>query len=92
MTAVCRKYTNLPTDKAGHPVPLEIQRIAERFVQLQESRHKADYNVKDPVTSVEARTSVQMAQDAFNDWRNISSNVAADVFLTELLVGGIKDR
>lgn len=48
--------------------------------------------MKDPVTSVEAQTSVQMARDAFSDWANISANPAADAFLTELLVGGIKDR
>jgi hypothetical protein len=92
MRAVCAKYAGLVTDKAGQPVPLEIQRIADGFVQLQEARYKADYNVKDPVTSVEAQTSAQMARDAFSDWATISANVAADAFLTELLVGGIKDR
>ena len=33
-------------------------------MQLQNARHKADYNVKDSVTPVEAQTFVQMAQDA----------------------------
>jgi hypothetical protein len=92
MKAVCARYTGLVTDKTGQPVPSEIQRIADAVVQLQESRHKADYNVKDPVTPVEAQTSVRMAQDAFADWATISGNAAADVFLTELLVGGIRDR
>ena len=92
MKAVCAKYVGTPSDKTGQPVPTEIHRIADAFVQLQESRHKADYNVKDPVTPVEARTSVLMARDAFTDWVTISTDPAADVFLTELLVGGIKDR
>ena len=92
MKAVCAKYTGITTDKAGQPVPPEIKRIAEAFVQLQEARHKADYNVKDPVTPVEAQTFAQMARDAFIDWATISANAASDAFLTELLVGGIKDR
>jgi hypothetical protein len=92
MRAVCAKYTGMVMDKASQPVPPEIQRIADAFVQLQEARHKADYNVRDPVTSVEAQTSVQMARDAFGDWETISANAASDAFLTELLVGGIKDR
>ena len=92
MKKVCAKYTGLATDKAGQPVPVEILRIADAFVQLQEARHKADYNVKDPVTPIEAQTSVQMARDAFADWATISAYAATDAFLTELLVGGIKDR
>jgi hypothetical protein len=92
MKVVCVKYIALATDKAGQPVPPELRRIADAFVQLQEARHKADYNVKDPVTRIEAQTSVQMARDAFTDWATIAANVAADAFLTELLVGGIKDR
>lgn len=34
MRLVCAKYTTLSADKAGQPVPLEIQRIANAFVQL----------------------------------------------------------
>jgi len=48
--------------------------------------------VKDPVTPSDAQASVQMARKAFTDWAAVSANVASDVFLTELLVGGIKDR
>lgn len=92
MKTVCARYAGLATDKAGQPVPAEIQRIADAFVQLQEARHKVDYNMKDPVTPVEAQTSVRMAQDAFADWTTISGNAATDAFLTELLVGGIRDR
>ena len=92
MLAVCRKYTGLTFDLTGQPVPIEVQRIADSFVQLQNARHKADYNVKDSVTPVEAQTLVRMAQDAFTDWGVVAAHPAADTYLTELLVGGIKDR
>jgi uncharacterized protein (UPF0332 family) len=92
MLAVCRKYTGLTVDMTGQPVPVEIHRIADSFVQLQNARHKADYNVKDTVTPVEAQTFVQMARDAFADWATVATTSAADSFLTELLVGGIRER
>jgi hypothetical protein len=92
MLAVCRRYTGLAVDITGQPVPAEIHRIADSFVQLQNARHKADYNVKDSVTPVEAQTLVQMARDAFTDWAAVAPTPAADTYLTELLVGGIKER
>ncbi len=92
MLAVCKRYTGLGVDMAGQPVPPEINHIADSFVQLQNARHKADYNVKDSVTPVEAQTFVQMARDAFADWAVVAPNPAADTYLTELLVGGIKER
>ena len=72
----------MTADVTGHPVPAEIQRIADAFVELQEARHKADYNIKDSVTSLEAQTFVQMARDAFTDWAAVAANPAADTYLT----------
>jgi hypothetical protein len=92
MLAVCKRYTGLAVDMTGQPVPAEVLRVADSFVQLQNARHKADYNVKDSVTPVEAQTFVQMARDAFTDWGAVAANPAADIYLTELLVGGIKER
>ena len=92
MLAVCKRYTGLAVDMTGQPVPVEVQRIADSFVQLQNARHKADYNVKDSVTSGEAQTFVQMARDAFTDWAAVAAHPATDTYLTELLVGGIKER
>jgi hypothetical protein len=92
MLAVCRRYTQRPVDMTGQPIPAEIKRIADNFTQLQDARHKADYNVKDSVTSSEAQTFVQLARDSFTDWVTVVSDPAADTFLTELLVGGIKER
>ena len=92
MLAVCRRYAGLAIDMTGQPVPAEIQRIADVFVQLQNARHKADYNVKDSVTLVEAQTFVQMARDAFIDWATVAPHPSVDTYLTDLLVGGIKER
>ncbi|SRR6266545_5010424 len=92
MLSVCKKYAALAVDLAGQPVPVEIQRISDSFVQLQNARHKADYNIKDPMIPVEAQTFVQLARDAFLDWAAIGANPAADAYLTELLLGGIKER
>ncbi len=92
MLAVCKKYMALPDDMTGQSIPAELKRVANYFVQLQNARHKADYNVKDPVTPQEAQALVLVAQDAFTDWTAVAASSAADTFLTELLVGGIKER
>ncbi len=92
MLAVCVRYTRMPFDMTGQPVPAELKRISDFFVQLQNARHKADYNVKDLVTPVEAQALVQIARNAFADWGVVAANSAADTYLTELLVGGIKER
>jgi len=92
MLAVCKRYAGLSVDPAGQPVPAEVERLADSFVQVQNARMKADYNIKDPVIAVEALAAVQVARDAFTDLAAVASDPAADVFLTELLIGGIKDR
>ncbi len=92
MLKVSTKYAALAVDKAGQPVPAEVKRVADSFVQLQDARRKADYNIKDSVTLAEAQTFVQMARDAFVDWGLVAANPAADNYLTELLMGGIKER
>ena len=92
MLAVCKRYTGMAVDMTGQPVPTEVKRIADSFVQLQNARHKADYNIKDSVTPVEAQTFVQMARDAFADWATVATSAATDTYLTELLLGGIKER
>src|SRR5947209_2968871 len=38
MLAVCKRYTGLAVDMTGQPVPAEVQRIADSFVQLQNAR------------------------------------------------------
>jgi hypothetical protein len=92
MAGVCKKYSNRATDLTGQTVPMEIQRIALYFVELQNARMKADYNIKDSVTQQYAKSFVQMAQDAFTDWAALGANPAVDTYLTELLLGGIKER
>jgi hypothetical protein len=89
---VCKRYFGLAVDITGQPVPAEVKRVADYFVHLQNARHKADYNVKDSVTAAEAQNFVQMAQNAFADWAAVAGDPAADTYLTELLVGGIKER
>jgi uncharacterized protein (UPF0332 family) len=49
-------------------VPLELKRVAETFVHLQEERHAADYGTHKVWTRVEALTDVERAEQAFVDW------------------------
>jgi hypothetical protein len=92
MLDVCKWYMSQPVDMTGRPIPIEIKNVADSFVQLQGARHKADYNVKDSVNLAEAQNFVRTAQTAFSNWGVIATTPAADTFLTELLIGGVRVR
>jgi uncharacterized protein (UPF0332 family) len=69
----------------GVPVPSELQRVAEVFVELQDARHEADYKLDRSFTRGNARYLVDRAGQAFQAWENIRSEPIAKVFLASLL-------
>jgi hypothetical protein len=68
------------------PVPPELQRIGRLFVQLQELRHLADYDVSTNVTRFQAVEAVRMATELTELWKGIRRTPAADLFLVAMLV------
>jgi len=69
------------------PVPTELRAVAKAFVDLQEARHLADYDNARTWTIMEARARVTDAQSAFQNWRKIRTDAAANEYLLSLLVG-----
>jgi len=59
--------------------------VATAFVQLQETRHDADYNRARRFTRREALDRANLARQAFRDWRQVRDSLQADTFLTGLL-------
>src|SRR6266496_5682267 len=58
MKTVCKDYTSLTVNPAGQPVPQQIRDIASAFVELQEARHRADYNTAMTLTYTQTDTEV----------------------------------
>ena len=69
----------------GLPLQDEIVRVAAAFVDLQQHRHEADYNVGRPFTRIEVLNIVSAAERAFVDWREVRNSAQADTFLVGLL-------
>lgn len=69
----------------GIAVPIALKDVAEAFVELQQARHEADYDVFRTFTRAEALDLVDMAEQAFANWHTIRKTLPADVFLTALL-------
>jgi len=66
---------------------VELRRVAEAFVVLQEERHRADYDVQALFTRQSATELVARARLAFDDWEAAKADALRSVFLVILLAG-----
>ena len=72
----------------GQPLQPELVAVAAAFVDLQQARHDADYDLTQRFTRREVLPLVNQADRAFADWRQIRKTVQADTFLAGLLAFG----
>ncbi len=75
--------------KATSPTPLpdDLKLVASAFVQLQEVRHAADYDVSRTFNQADTMTLLQTARQAFEAWQRVRNEQIATVFLVNLLLG-----
>lgn len=66
-------------------MPVDLLAVAVAFIDLQEARHDADYDVLSTWTRADVIYLVEKADAAFTRWRSVRRSVAADVFLVALL-------
>ena len=69
----------------GEPIQDELVRVAGAFVDLQQHRHEADYDMRRRFTRIEALSITTDAERAFLDWRIVRGSPQADTFLVGLL-------
>lgn len=75
------------------PIPAQLQTVAQAFVDLQEERHQADYNLDAQFIRADVINSVERVELAFRDWNRIKHHEAAYVYLLLLLAwSGMKRR
>src|SRR6185312_577897 len=70
----------------------ELKSIAQIFVNLQEERHLADYDVSISLLRTETLLLLDEVQRGFADWKLIRETDEATVFLAALLFGKRWDR
>jgi hypothetical protein len=71
-------------------IPQQLQDIARAFTDLQEDRHRADYNYTARFTRADVREKVKQVQDAFKQWAAVRKSPEADYYLIALLTGNRK--
>lgn len=69
----------------GQSLRPELVRVATAFVELQQARHRADYDKVRRVSREEALDKLGTAERAFADWRAVRKTLQADVFLAGLV-------
>lgn len=74
-----RELLTIPLDQA-------FVTVLQAFVDLQEARHQADYDVARRWNRLEVLNHVQTARQAFADWARIRQTQNANVFLASLLL------
>lgn len=72
----------------GETVQRKLERFSVMFMDLQQARHEADYDIARKFTRREALEFVDRAGRAVADWRKVRQSVQAHTFLVGLLSFG----
>lgn len=92
MKSVCTAFSggtlplNLAATLSG-PVPADLRRVADAFLELQQARHEADYNLSRSFTRNNVQGLIAKARDAFHRWEAVRTSEAARLYLAALLTG-----
>jgi hypothetical protein len=69
-----------------HPLEPELTIVSGAFVELQEARHVADYDVTDTFTKFDVLEKIDLADQAFAAWQVVRDRPNTKVFLAALLL------
>jgi len=95
MKEVCRAYAKAVSDVGFKPeiaplltFPVEdgIREVSQVFVELQEARHSADYDVASKWTRLDVLALITSVEDAFIKWKSVKAVPNAKIFLFDLLL------
>ena len=68
------------------PLDPELFAVVQAFVDLQEARHDADYNLDKQWNRLDVLNRVQTARQTFADWTAIRSTPTATAFVVALVL------
>jgi len=72
----------------SNPVSRDLKTVAKAFVDLQDARHDADYDLQQQVTRRDVENLLLRTEEAFAAWARVRKTPEAQVYLTALLLGG----
>jgi hypothetical protein len=91
MKKICGRFTAAKLDQPllgliGPSASSDLQTVARSFIELQEARHRADYDLGYSFTWDEARHCIELAIRANKAWIRIQSSAEANIFILSLLL------
>jgi len=84
MKGICSDV--LEAAKGGGNVSPELGTVSRNFIQLQQHRHTADYDNSRQWSRTDVLNVLKLATDAFEAWRAISTQDAAQDYLLQLFL------
>lgn len=69
----------------GPPIPAGVQQVAQTFLELQEERHEADYDLEKVFTRADVNRLVARTRQAFQQWNLIRTDPIALLYLAAML-------
>jgi hypothetical protein len=79
-----------PLEGAEKTVAIHLRTVANAFIQAQQRRNDADYNMAKEWTPVEVDKQIASVNEAFRTWTMIRDEAVAQAYLVSLL--GAKER
>jgi len=79
-----------PQADATNKVSMHLRTVANAFIQAQQRRNDADYNMAKEWTGVEVAKQIASVYEAFKTWNMIRDEAVAQAYLVSLL--GTKER
>lgn len=76
----------------GPQASTELKTVCRSFIELQEARHSADYDLNYDLDRDKASEYVRTAMIAFTAWQRISNSAEANIFILSLLLWKNWDR
>jgi hypothetical protein len=77
-----RRFDSVKTAVA---IPPELISVAKTFVDLQQARHSADYDLATAFTRNDAMAHIVRVQQAFDDWAEVRKDDCSRLFLASFL-------
>ena len=74
------------------PLEAELQAVAKAFVELQQQRHLADYDLTETFDRIDVLRIIEKTKTAMSDWNKVRNQPNANVFLAALLLNSRWNR
>jgi hypothetical protein len=91
MKKVCNRFLPAKLDQPlldliGDTASPDLRNVVRSFIELQQARHSADYDLSSNFTWIEARQFILLATGAMESWDRISNSAEANIFILSLLL------